>query len=43
MTLNPRDLAVRGLEELIDYQEYPVKRRESLHSIVGHWVSDTSV
>ena len=32
------DLAVRGLEELIDYQEYPVKRQKCQHLQEEVWV-----
>jgi ribonucleotide reductase alpha subunit len=31
------DLAVRGLEELIDYQEYPVRAAELQQSLVDPW------
>ena len=34
------DLA-RGLEELIDYQNYPVEVQKGQHLHVGHWVLDT--
>ena len=34
------ELSVRGLEELIDYQEYPVAaaRRSTCKALLGHWI-----
>ena len=33
------DLSVRGLEELIDYQEYPVSAAEiTCKAFLGHWI-----
>ena len=37
------DLAVRGLEELIDYQKYPVAAAERSTLAGAPWASDTSV
>ena len=37
------DLSVRSLDELIDYQDYPIKAAEMRPRLVVLWVLDSSV